>query len=215
VAVTNGYATLAQARLAIGSYAVADTTDDPMIEMAVESASRDIDDELGFRLWQDSAVVVREFYAESPLCVDLYEQDDESMKAGISTTTGLIVKTDDDGDGTFETTLTINTDFILLPLNAGDNAPVEPYTKIRLVGDYSFPRLSNGRPGVQVTAKFGWPAVPTWATQACLIQANHLFKSKDAPFGIATFGDMGGGLRVTSGLNPVAKGLLRGRPSIG
>lgn len=213
--VTNGYCTLAQVRLALGgTYSASDTGDDPMIELAIESASRDIDDELGFRIWQDTTVATRTFFAESPLLVDLYEQPDDSMKAGISTVTGLIVKTDDDGDGTFETTLTIATDFQLEPVNAATNSPVEPYTSIRAVGDHAFPRLSNGRPGVQVTAKFGFPAVPKWAESACLVQAIHLFKAKDAAFGIASLGDMGG-MRVTSGLNPIAKSLLRGRPAIG
>jgi hypothetical protein len=209
MAIVNGYATLTQLRSALGTYATADTTDDAKIELAVEAASRQIDAKLGYRLWQDGTVKTREFYADSPSCCEIPD--------GISTTTGLIVKTDEDGDGTFETTLTISTDFILLPANAADDTPVRPYTEIRAVENYSFPRLSNGRPGVQVTAQFGWPAVPDWAEQACIIQAIQLFKAKDAPFGVVTFGDMGGGLRAGRGLNPFADALVdpHALPSVG
>ena len=209
MAIVNGYCTLAQVRSELGTYAVTDTTDDSKIELSVEAASRQIDAKLGYRLWQDVTVATREFYADSSRCVEIPE--------GISTTTGLIVKIDDAADGTFGTTLTIATDFILLPTNAADLLPVEPFTEIRLVDNYTFPSPANGRPGVQITAKFGWPAVPDWAEKACIIQAIQLFKAKDAAFGIASFGDMGGGLRVGRGLNPIADALVspHALPSIG
>lgn len=203
---TNGYCTEAQVASVLG---VTSQDDTQKITLAVEAASRQIDAKLGYRLWQDTSVATREFFADSPVCVYIPE--------GISTTTGLVVKIDEDADGTFETTLTISTDFIVLPSNAADETPVRPYTEIRLVENYYFPRPSNGRPGVQVTAKFGWPAVPDWAEQACIIQAVQLFKAKDAPFGIATFGDLGGGLRVGRGLNPIADALVdpHALPAIG
>lgn len=200
MAVVNAYCTLAQVRAALGGpYQVADTSDDLRIELAIEAAARQIDSKLGYRLWQDGSVVAREFYADSPGCVWIPE--------GISTTTGLIVKIDADGDGTFETTLTISTDFILLPTNAGDDTPVRPYTEIRAVENYNFPLLSNGRPGVQVTAKFGWPAVPDWAEKANIIQAVTLFKADSAAFGIVTFGQEGA-MRADKGLNRFADALV-------
>lgn len=115
---------------------------------------------------------------------------------GISSTTGLIVKIDADADGTFETTLTISTDFLVAPLNAADNTPVWPYTEILAVSNYTLPVHTSGRPGVQVTATFGWPAVPDDITQACILLSHDLFKSKDAPFGVAGVNDFGA-LRVT------------------
>jgi hypothetical protein len=179
------------------------------MEIAIEAASRQIDAFTGWPhgFWQDSTVVAREFYATGPDCLYISE--------GISTTTGLIVKTDDDDDGTFETTLTISTNFILLPANAADQSPVEPYTEIRLV-DYAtvgFPGHTSGRPGVQVTAKFGWPAVPTAVENACLIQAETLFKASAS--GTIQFGD-GFSARVPW-MNPSASALLEGfcRPRVG
>lgn len=214
MAITRGYATLAQLRSEIGNYESSDTADDSKLELAVEAASRQIDAYCGQRFWQDDSVAIREFYADSKRCCYV----DTDKAAGISTTTGLIVKIDDDGDGTFETTLTIATDFILLPRNAEDeDTPDRPYTEVWLADNYYFPLLSNGRPGVQVTAKFGWAAVPDDVEKACLIQAEMLFKVKDAPFGVASFGMEGNALRVRSKLHPLAEGLLADyrKPAVG
>lgn len=148
----------------------------------------------------------RQFYADHP---HLIEVDD------ISTTTGLVVKIDTDGDGGFATTLTVSTDFLLLPLNAADQYPIEPYTELLLTGTYTFP--GGVRPGLQVTAKFGWPAVPENVEQACMVQTAMILKSPSAALGVAAFGDLGGGLRVTAGLHPTAKALLSryAKPAIG
>lgn len=216
--ITNGYATLAQVRAEIAPYQASDTTDDPLIELSVEAASRQIDQVLGYRLWQDADVVAREFYADGSCC-DLYEQPWMTPKAGISTLTGLIVKTDTEYDGTFATTLTINTDFTVWPPNAGDETETCFTQLLALDASFpaSFPSPSNGLPGVQITARFGWSAVPDWATKACIVQATQLFKAKDTPFGVASFGDVGGGLRVREALNPIAAALVKphARVSIG
>lgn len=198
--ITNGYSTLAlvAAELGVtspGSY-------DTRIEQAIEAASRQIDDYTGRRFWADATVQTREFYADdyTELC----------SRAGavmdISTSTGLLVKLDSGDNGSFGTSLTISTNFILTPPNAGDDS--EPYTGIRLVdGLYSFPMSASGRPGVQVTAKFGWTTAPEPVQQACLIQSVLLYKATDAALGGLSFGD-GSFLRVRGGLNEVARSLV-------
>ena len=212
MAIVNGYCSLSQLRSELGNYAAADTADDSKMELSIEAASRAIDDHCGQRFWQDSSAVDRQFYADDARCCFV----DTDQCAGISTTTGLVVKTDEDGDGTFETTVTITTDFILLPLNAAHEVPARPYTEIRLVDNYGFPRLSNGRPGVQVSAKFGWAAVPDQAEKACLIVAADLFKSKDVAFGLAGSAEFGQ-LRISSGVARMAQMLLRNlqKPLVG
>lgn len=192
----NCYATLAQVKAELG---ITTSTHDSTLDVSINAASRQIDGWCGWRFWQDASVVDRQFRADNPRYVCIPE--------GISTTTGLVVKIDEDGDGTFETTLTISTDFILEPLNAADMVPVWPFTEILLADNYYFPRLSNGRPGVQVTAKFGWPAVPDDVTKACLIQAAQLFKAKDTAFDVADFGQEGP-IRVGQPMNKLARGLL-------
>jgi hypothetical protein len=196
MAITNGYCTAAQVRSAIG---IEDSEDDALIDAAVNAASRQIDAHCGRRFWQDGTVVAREFYAESSS--DLYVGD-------ISTATGLIVKLDEADTGAFGTTLTISTHFLLGPLNAADETPVRPYTHIRLVdGAYTFPMSSSGRPGVQVTAKYGWPAVPDDVTQACILQARTLFKAPATQFGAFQVG-VDGFSRQIRGMDPVANVLL-------
>jgi len=199
VTLTNCYASLTQTHAELG-IDLSDTRDDSRLELAINAASRQIDAHTGRRFWQDGSVVAREFYADnSRIC----HVDD------ISTTTGLIVKVDDADTGAFGTTLTITTNFILRPTNAADMVPVWPYTEVVIVdaGISAFPCSSSGRPGVQITAKFGWPAVPDDVTRACLVQAVQLFKAGDAVFGGIGFAD-GQLLRVRAGLNPIAQALL-------
>ena len=207
MALTNAYADvdafLDQIRL------TDDRADLAKAEVALNAASRQIDRHTGWEhgFWQDSAVVVREFFADDPSCCYVEE--------GISTTTGLIVKLDEADAGTFTTTLTITTDFILLPVNAAKQYPVQPFTEIRLTGSSTrFPQSSYGRPGVQVTAKFGWPAVPADVKQACLLQAETLFKASGT--GAVQFGLDGAAIRIPA-LNWSAVALLEGycKPRVG
>jgi len=183
MAVVNGYATLAEAK---GFLSISDNVDDTLLENMIESASRSIDRIANRRFYLDSTASARQYRVSSP--VILYTDD-------IGTTSGLIVQTDDDGDGVFETTLTLNTDYIMDPLTALSLG--RPFTQITIVSTSNtfpiFPGLfQNGlRPGVQVTARFGWPSVPDDINQACLILTADLYKRKDSPGGILGLGDLG------------------------
>ena len=183
MAVVNGYATLAEAK---GFLSISDSVDDTLLENMIEAASRSIDRIANRRFYLDSTASARQYRVSSP--VILYTDD-------IGTTTGLIVQTDDDGDGVFETTLTLNTDYIMDPLTALSLG--RPFTQITIVSTSNtfpiFPGLfQNGlRPGVQVTARFGWPSVPDDINQACLILTADLYKRKDSPGGILGLGDLG------------------------
>lgn len=186
--ITNGYCTNAQLAATLGPV---DADDNDRIDLAINAASRQIDAHCGrpHGFWQDSTVKVRTYHAVEDY--ELFVVDD------ISTATGLIVKLDTDDDGQFATTLTSGTDFTLLPLNAAAETPVRPYDRVLLItGSYAFPRSSSRRAGVQITAKFGWPAVPDDVTKACMIQARNLFKSEDASWTGFTFGPDGQALRV-------------------
>lgn len=44
---------------------------------------------------------------------------------------------------------------------------------------------------VQVTAQWGWPAIPDEITEACLFMAQRLFKRKDSPEGVAGLSEIG------------------------
>jgi len=183
MAITNGYATLAEIK---GYMSISDTTDDSLLENLVESASRSIDRIANRRFYLDATASARLYRAYSNIFVFV---DD------IGSTTSLVVKTDEDGNGTYSKTLTLNTDFILDPLTS--QSLNRPFTQLTMVSNTEswpiFPGLtSNGlRPGVQVTAKWGWPAVPDDLNMACLILTADLYKRKDAPGGILGLGDLG------------------------
>lgn len=197
--VTNGYCTRAEVELELG-FAVNDALAAAKIDTAIAAASRQIDGYTGRRFWQDATVQTRQYFADNVL---------ECRTDDISTVTGLVVKVDSNDDGAFATTLTQTTNFLLLPLNAEDETPARPYNDIRIVdsGISSFPISASGRPGVQVTAKFGWVAVPDDVRKAALTQAVQLYKASDAVFGGMSFGD-GSFIRVRDTLNPMAAALV-------
>jgi len=122
-------------------------------------------------------------------------------------TTGLVVATDDDDNGTFETTWTIDTDFTLEPVNGLRNGETWPYMEVVAVGTRRFPTAGLRR-GVSVTAAWGWDAVPTPVFNAALINAARLFKRRKSPEGVlAGFADFGP-VRISRIDDPDAARLL-------
>jgi len=103
-------------------------------------------------------------------------------------TTNLAVKTDHGDDGTFETTWAA-ADYQLEPLNGRENGVTVPYYRIRAVESRYFP--CSSRPTLQVTAAWGWAAVPAAVREATLIKAARLFHRKDSPQGVAGFNEFG------------------------
>lgn len=101
----------------------------------------------------------------------------------IASTSGLIVKVDGDDDGVFEETIT---SYSLEPVNALTLS--KPINRLIAVDTY-WPM--GKRPSVQVTARWGWPAVPEEVKRATGILAGRLFKRGDSLLGVAGFGDMG------------------------
>jgi hypothetical protein len=183
MAITNGYATLTQ----IKNYmSISDNTDNDLLEDLIESASRSIDRMANRRFYLDATASARLYRAYSDIFV--YVDD-------IGTTSSLAVALDINGNGTYTKTLTLNQDYILDPLTASSLG--RPFTQLTMVSNTEtwpiFPGLTqNGlRPGVQVTARWGWPSVPDDINMACLILTADLYKRKDAPGGILGLGDLG------------------------
>lgn len=192
-----GYLTLAEAKDSL-EIPLTDTADDAMLELAIEAASRAIDD-FTSRFFHQTALQAREFNVSRHWEVGV---DD------ISTTTGLVVKTDEDLNGIFETTLTLDTDFYLLPLNAGDETPVRPFTLL-VLAPQSGRFFPVGVRTLQVTAQWGWPTVPTAIKQATLIQSIRLFKRRQAAFGVTGIAELGGAMRLLDRLDPDVEMLVR------
>ena len=184
---------------------ILDSDEDELIALACSAASEQIDHHCGQTFGAEGTATARTYRPETSLWV---------MVDPISTTTDLVVKVDLDGTGTYETTIA-STDYVLHPRNAA--ALGLPFDEIVLVGDNSyFPGLRAGRDAVEVTAKWGWPAVPPSVEKAARVQAAQLYKAKDTAFGVAGVAEFGI-LRIQARMNPVAAALLAGyrKPAVG
>ncbi|MFE6846565.1 phage head-tail connector protein [Streptomyces sp. NPDC057686] len=192
MALGDNYATLAELKTRLG---IDDTNDDTTLTQALAAASRSIEKSCRRQFNKAGALTARFFVPVTGFYVAVND---------IWTMAGLIVKTDEDDDGVFETTWTIVTDYELRPLDGvRDGVPGWPYWQIIAVGVRDFP--FSRRATVQVTADWGWNAVPAPVKEACLILAEEIWKVKDAPFGVAGFGEFGS-IRVRA--NPKVAALL-------
>jgi len=183
--ITNGYASLSEVKAALR---IADTVDDALLSMAIESASRLIDGHAG-----------RHFYSIGTAIRFFVAQDDFVVEVDDLVNGTVVIKSSINGDGVFDTTWDID-DYQLEPLNQVADGITWPYTKIRAIGDYLWP-ISGGEALIQVTGVWGWPEVPIAIKQACVIQSSRIFKRLDSPLGVAGFGDMGA-MRVSRDLDP-------------
>ena len=105
---------------------------------------------------------------------------------------------DRDGDGVFEEPWVQGTDYQLRlgprQYNVNTLGVARPYRQVQVLQSGKlFPfLLPYGRQDkVQITGTWNWPAVPWQVAEANRILAAQVFKEKDAPFGVAGFGDLG------------------------
>lgn len=183
MAITQGYATLAQVKSALR---IIDSIDDSMLEMAIESASRLIDGYAN-RSFYAAGTAVRYYAAQDSFITEI---DDLISLTSLETANEA---------NDFDVTWTA-TDYQLEPLNGLVDGLATPYTRIRAVGDFLFPTWA-GDALVKITGTWGYASVPISITQACIIQSSRIFKRLDSPLGIAGFGDLGV-MRVSSRLDP-------------
>lgn len=174
--ITNGYCTEEDLREHIKDEILPAS----MVERVINASSRAIDRYCGRRFWPDATPQTRTYTSVDPY---LLWTDD------ISTTTGLVIKTDTNSDGTWATTWT-STDYQLEPTNAATEGNAYAYWRIRTIGNQLFP--SSFRTSVQVTARFGWSAIPDQVNEACILKAAALLLRKDSPEGVLGFQDFGG-----------------------
>lgn len=174
MSITNGYCTLAELRGWTGISETSHTADDTRLEIAVEAASRYIDELCGRRFYTTSTDETRYYETDNPNRVWAAHGLDDV----VSVTT---LTTDEEEDRSYSTTWE-TTDYDLLPHNATLDG--RPYTAIQVTpdGDYTFPTCAKG---IKVVGKFGYgTTAPTIVKQACLILASYLFKQKDVPLGV-------------------------------
>jgi hypothetical protein len=148
--------------------------DDAQIAIDLALMSRVIDRRTGRHFTADAEPVARTFYPKGPKRFggrsrrDWAESENPFAYGGIARTLELpdlaedpeSIKIDTDGDGSFDDeTALAATDYQLMPLNAALDPEPRPYTSILIpqwstAGGFTLGRM------VEVTARWGWPAVP-------------------------------------------------------
>jgi hypothetical protein len=186
------YATLSEFKAAVG---ITDSTDDTALQSVLDATDTLIDlycdRKTGFGTASETRFYTAEDY-QYVLTDDL-----------VSVTT---LQTDDDANGTYETTWTSGTDYVLAPRNAALDG--FPYTEIdtSVTWPRNFPK--DVYLGVRVVGVFGFPSVPAAVKQAEIIQAGAVWNSRTAPFGVIGSADLGGILRMSRALHPEAALIL-------
>jgi len=166
---------LSELKTALG---ISGSADDTYLNLAIDAAEKSINDLCGRKFTADSSASARTYRAQPYLAVT----DD------ISTLTGLVVKTDTAADGTFDTTWA-STDYQVEPLN--NLTKGRSVNNLRAIGSYTYPVYGDGQVSVEVTAKWGWPAVPDPVKQATLMMSSRLYGRKASPMGVIGVGDFG------------------------
>ena len=192
MAITNGYATLAELK---SSLTITDTSDDALLELAITSTSRMIDDFTG-----------RFFYAngtsQSPV-IRYYTPNDPWSLAVDDFVSISEIATDDNFNQTWST-VWATSDFMVEPINNPRRG--WPYTRLLATGRYVWPYYLPQ--ACKITGVWGWPAVPSEVNQACILQSARIFVRKQSPFGIAGTPELGT-VRLSSRLDPDVEAFLR------
>jgi len=170
------------------------SSEDTAIDNAIGAAEAEIDQITGRTFVVPSSATAKTYVAYDDYTV--YVDD-------IAKTDGLIVKEDTTLNSTYDTTLTITTDYVL----DGNTAP---YRVIRRVDGDSFTRGRFGRPTLQVTAFYGYAmAVPDQVKQCALVIAARLYQRRSSPLGFQA-GSVDVGFVRISRTDPEVIALLRG-----
>lgn len=174
MAIDHGYTTLPAALTHLGLPSA--SPESAQVESWIEAASRAIDAHCRRRIYAATETRVL-----SPTGGRLLTGDILSVST---------LKTDDDGDRTYETTWSASFDYYLGP----ENAAVEgkPYWFIELDGNLGRYTWTRSRRSVQIAGVFGYSlTTPALVEQACLRLVARQYALKQAPLGVAGTGETG------------------------
>lgn len=203
MALGDPYATRAElaARLGLSAPSSAENT---RLDGAVATATNEIDKFCNRTFWSTGTTSERAFDISSRrVCfTDDFHTVPSQVKVREYGLEGLTIDT-----------VLVATDFKTEP--TAFDMSLRPRWQIRNLTSLSWP-VGPQQGQLLVTATWGWPTVPSAVKEACLLLAEEYFKLKEAPFGIANWGEFGP-VRVT--VNRRAIGLLqqyaRGRAKVG
>lgn len=162
---------------------VGDSDDDTELDLAIEAASRAIDKHCGR---QFGVIATAEQRSYTP-----YRDRRRHRRRP-----RWVVPIDDlmtETDLEVEVDGTAVTGYALRPVNA--EAEGRPWTELLIDADANV-RLYGDDDEVDVTAIWGWTAVPDTIKQATLLQASRLHNRRTSPYGIAGSPDLGSELRL-------------------
>lgn len=190
--ITNGYCTLAEIRAQLG-FVATDTTQDTRLEIAVEVASRAIDDHCNRVFY--ATTEARYFTAESS--IEVFVDDLLSISE---------LETDSTGLGSYDTTWD-STYYHLYPYNA--QSKKQPYSTVKVsnLSTYYFPTSPKS---VKITGSWGWFFTSTARPihDACLLWSARLYTRKEAIFGVQGTNAIGANTIGSVPLDPDIKQLL-------
>jgi hypothetical protein len=192
VAITNGYVTLNEVKDALN---LEDSIDNAALEVAIATASRQIDDYCGRFFYKDGTEIAPATRYYTPTDYWILPTDDFVSISQIAT--------DDNFDRLYATVWTTD-DSMFEPVNNPSRG--WPMSRILAVGAYVFPW--NLPQSVRVRGVFGWSTVPYEVKTAAKIQASRLFLRNQSPFGIAGNTDLGT-VRLAAKLDADVEALLR------
>ena len=192
MAITNGYVTLNEVKDALN---LEDSIDNAALEVAIATASRQIDDYCGRFFYKDGTEVAPATRYYTPTDYWILPVDDFVSISQIAT--------DDNFDRLYGTVWTTD-DSMFEPVNNPSRG--WPMSRILAVGAYVFPW--NLPQSVRVRGVFGWSTVPYEVKTAAKIQASRLFLRNQSPFGIAGNTDLGT-VRLAAKLDADVEALLR------
>lgn len=192
MAITNGYTTLNDVKAALN---LEDSVDNAALEVAIATASRQIDDYCGRFFYKDGTEIAP--------ATRYYTPDNAWTLATDDFVSISEIASDDNFDRNYATVWETN-DFMVEPVNNPSRG--WPLTRVLAVGSYIFP---NTLPqSVRLKGVFGWSAIPYEVKSAAKIQASRLFLRNQSPFGIAGNTDLGT-VRLAAKLDADVEALLR------
>lgn len=169
---------------------IADDDDDTELAVAIGGASRSIDTHCNRQFGKVAAPEERRYpvYLRGDRWVA--EIDD------LMSTTGLTIASDSGAVTGYE----------LEPSNAAQRG--RPWTRLVLTSAATN-QPTTDEPWLDITAPWGWSAVPSSVALACRLQASRLHARRDSPYGIAGSPDAGSELRLLARLDPDVAVSLR------
>jgi hypothetical protein len=171
---------------------IGDTADDTQLALAAEAASRAVDLYTNRQFGAITGTEEWSYTAEwdrrrGRWLIDI----DDLMTTDDLTVTVVNAEGDDVGDIDL---------YELEPVNAVSRDS-KPWTRIVVRPDAAY-KPTSLRNGVQVTATWGWSAVPDAVKQATLLQASRIFARRTSPYGVAGSPELGSELRLQARLDP-------------